>query len=203
MKDQHTYFDSNLSAEELVALDLEEQALRCVQCGLNEVASWSDQGPEAPALNPSILSRVRRKKEQEWMGYAYKIAAGFVVLILFFQVGKNQGIVTSDDPREATHFAVDSALNDTAFLLKEAPSKDTVKAVSFIEENQEMEGEPVNDLAGFSAHFVAYSQSELLLQESEIGLFREDLASESIRSRASPLNPIENQRNANRDMIFA
>lgn len=187
MKDQHTYPDLNLTSEELHALELEDRDLRCLQCGVKEVASWADQGPEAPALNPDILSRVRQRRQQEWMGYAYKIAAGFVVLILFFQLGKNQGIVTSDDPREAAHFAVDSALNDTAFLLKEDPSKDTVKAVSFIETHQELdEEESSQDLAGMTAHLVAMSQSSFGIHDREKGMVREVMESRLTPSRASP-----------------
>lgn len=200
MKDRHTYPNLNLTSEELATLDLEERDLRCLECGVKEVASWADQGPVAPAVSSALLTRVKRRQQQEWMGYAYKIAAGFVVLILFFQIGKNQGIVTSDNPREATHFAVDSALNDTAFLLKEDPSTDTVKAVSFIKENQEMDEEaPEHDLTGFAAPVVATAQTTLRVRERESGLLPETEASGSTTSRASPTTNIELYPNSGYD----
>lgn len=139
MKNKHIYPSLRLNEEEFLELNAQEQEIRCLDCGVKEVGEWANEGPVAPAVSSEMLARVKRKQSPEWQGYIYKIAAGFAVLFLVLQLGKHQGIVTSDDPREAAHFLVDSARNDTAFLLKENPSEDTVKAVSFINEGVELE----------------------------------------------------------------
>lgn len=139
MKKKHIYPTLRLNEEDLGQILAEEGDLRCLECGVKEVGSWATEGPVAPPVSSEMLARVRRKSRNEWKGHLYKIAAGFAVLILVLQLGKNQGIVTSDDPREATNFVIDSARNDTAFLLKDTPTEDTVKAVSHFEEEVEVQ----------------------------------------------------------------
>ncbi len=143
MKNQHITSDLDLASKEL---QLRDREARCLNCGLEETASWKDEGPTAPPVSEALLGRVRRRQRREWLGYAYKIAAGFVVLVLFFQLGNNQNASATDEPREAAHFLVDSARNDTAFLLKDDLTEDTVKAVSIRVEEEEEEKTRGSDL---------------------------------------------------------
>lgn len=171
MKKKHIYPSLRLNEEDILALDAQEREIRCLECGIKEVESWANEGPVAPPVSSELLARVKRKQRPEWQGHIYKIAAGFAVLILALQIGKQQGIVTSDDPREASHFLVDSARNDTAFLLKENLTEDTVKAVSFIIEGTQMdEGEMLDD----QPLAMMAGRSEILEQrESSVGVFHE------------------------------
>lgn len=171
MKNKHIYPSLRLNEEELLQLDAQEREMRCLECGIKEVERWATEGPVAPSVSPEMLARVKRKQRPEWQGYIYKIAAGFAVLILVLQIGKQQGIVTSDDPREASHFLVDSARNDTAFLLKENLTEDTVKAVSFIMEGTEMEE---GEMLEFEPLAVTGGRSEIWEQrELRVGVLQE------------------------------
>ncbi len=171
MKNKHIYPSLRLNEEEFHELRAQEREIRCLDCGIREVESWANQGPVAPPVSSELLSRVKRKQRTEWQGHIYKIAAGFAVLILVLQIGKHQGIVTSDDPHEASHFLVDSARNDTAFLLKENLTEDTVKAVSFIMEGTEMEEGEMLELEPLA---VMVGRSEILEQrELRVGVLQE------------------------------
>lgn len=171
MKKKHIYPSLRLNEEELLQLDAQDREIRCLECGIREVESWANEGPVAPSVSSEMLARVKRKQRPEWQGYIYKIAAGFAVLILVLQIGKQQGIVTSDDPREASHFLVDSARNDTAFLLKENLTEDTVKAVSFIMEGTEMEE---GEMLEHQPLAMIVGRSEILEQrELRVGVLQE------------------------------
>lgn len=190
MKNKHIYPSLRLNQEELQELNAQEREIRCLDCGVKEVESWANKGPVAPPLSSEMLARVNRKQRPEWQGYVYKIAAGFAVLILVLQLGKQQGIVTSDDPRESAHFLVDSARNDTAFLLKDNLTEDTVKAVSFIDEGVEMEE---GELLEYQPLVVMAGRSEILDQrEFNVGLLHERLGHIRVKRPVPVRNDLEN-----------
>lgn len=198
---KHIYPSLRLNEEEILELNVQEREIRCLDCGMKEVETWANEGPVAPPVSSEMLARVKRKQRPEWQGYIYKIAAGFAVLILVLQIGKQQGIVTSDDPREAAHFLVDSARNDTAFLLKENLTEDTVKAVSFIIEGAEMEeGEVLEHqpLAVLGGRSEAFDQ-----RESNVGLLHERLDHIRVKRPAPVKNDVENTMlNAEEEKYF-
>lgn len=189
MKNKHIYPSLRLNEEEILELNAQEREVRCLECGIKEVESWANEGPVAPPVSSEMLARVKRKQRPEWQGYLYKIAAGFAVLILVLQIGKQQGIVTSDDPREASHFLIDSARNDTAFLLKENLTEDTVKAVSFIMEGTEMEE---GEMLEHQALAMMVGRSEAVdQQESNAGLLHERLDHIHLRRPVPVRNDVE------------
>ncbi|MDP5168745.1 MAG: hypothetical protein NWR72_00750 [Bacteroidia bacterium] len=133
---QHSDLQQLLSDIHLPDLDVKEEDRDCLACGLHEVQRWQDDGPVAPALSAELLRRVSAHQKTSWLTYTYRIAAAFAILVLFVQVARQGENSSSSDIQEAGHITVDSARNDTAFLLNEDPYEDSVVSVSLIETPQ-------------------------------------------------------------------
>lgn len=121
-------FEEDLKDAELM---LEPEEISCLKCGLREVGTWPDQGPEAPPLPQAVEQRLQQRRRGYWLNNSYRLAAALAFLVLFVHLGTKDRAQDSRSQQESHYFLLDSARNDTAFhLQKDNQAEDSVAAVS-------------------------------------------------------------------------